>query len=112
MRTGDRRVPVDKFGRILLVEDEPRDVELMLTALEDYKFANEVVVCRVGQEAIDYLFCRGKCVDRVNENSAVILLYLKVPEVNGLEVLKHIRSDERMRMTPVVMLTSSRRKST
>ena len=98
---------MEKFRRILLVEDEPKDVELTLTALEDYKLANEVVVCRDGQEALDYLFRRGKFSDRPPENPAVILLDLKLPKVDGLEVLEQIRADERLRMTPVVMLTSS-----
>jgi CheY-like chemotaxis protein len=81
---------VEKFRRILMVEDDPRDVELTLTALEDYKLANEVVVCRDGQEALDYLYSRGKFSDRVNENPAVILLDLKLPKVDGLEVLHYI----------------------
>jgi CheY-like chemotaxis protein len=98
---------MEKFRRILLVEDEPKDVELTLTALEDYKLANEVVVCRDGQEALDYLYRRGKFSDRPPENPAVILLDLKLPKVDGLEVLEQIRADERLRMTPVVMLTSS-----
>jgi len=98
---------VEKFRRILMVEDDPRDVELTLTALEDYKLANEVVVCRDGQEALDYLYSRGKFSDRVNENPAVMLLDLKLPKVDGLEVLQQVKSDERLRMIPVVMLTSS-----
>ena len=98
---------MEKFRRILMVEDDPRDVELTLTALEDYKLANEVVVCRDGQEALDYLFGRGKFSGRANENPAVILLDLKLPKVDGLEVLEQIKSDERLRLIPVVMLTSS-----
>jgi CheY-like chemotaxis protein len=98
---------MEKLGRILIVEDDPRDVELTLTALEDYKLANEVVVCRDGQEALDYLHSRGKFSDRVNENPAVMLLDLKLPKVDGLEVLQRIKSDERLRMIPVVVLTSS-----
>jgi CheY-like chemotaxis protein len=98
---------MEKFGRILMVEDDPRDVELTLTALEDYKLANEVVVCRDGQEALDYLYSRGKFSDRVNENPAVMLLDLKLPKVDGLEVLQRVKSDERLRTIPVVMLTSS-----
>ena len=90
-----------------MVEDDPRDVELTLTALEDYKLANEVVVCRDGQEALDYLYSRGKFSDRVNENPAVMLLDLKLPKVDGLEVLQRIKSDERLRLIPVVVLTSS-----
>ena len=98
---------MEKLGRILMVEDDPRDVELTLTALEDYKLANEVVVCRDGQEALDYLYSRGKFSDRINENPAVMLLDLKLPKVDGLEVLQQIKSDERLRMIPVVVLTSS-----
>ena len=98
---------MEKFRRILLVEDDPRDVELTLTALDDYKLANEIVVCRDGQEALDCLYSRGKFSDRVNETPAVILLDLKLPRVDGLEVLQQIKSDERLRMIPVVMLTSS-----
>ena len=98
---------MEKLGRILLVEDEPKDVELTLTALEDYKLANEVVVCRDGQEALDYLNSRGKFSDRVNENPAIMLLDLKLPKVDGLEVLQRVKSDERLRMIPVVVLTSS-----
>jgi CheY-like chemotaxis protein len=98
---------MEKLGRILIVEDDPRDVELTLTALEDYKLANEVVVCRDGQEALDYLHSRGKFSDRVNENPAVMLLDLKLPKVDGLEVLQRIKSDERLRLIPVVVLTSS-----
>jgi CheY-like chemotaxis protein len=98
---------MEKLGRILMVEDDPRDVELTLTALEDYKLANEVVVCRDGQEALDYLYSRGKFSDRINENPAVMLLDLKLPKVDGLEVLRRIKSDERLGMIPVVVLTSS-----
>ena len=98
---------METFRRILLVEDDPRDVELTLTALDDYKLANEVVVCRDGQEALDYLFSRGKFGGRVDGNPAVMLLDLKLPKVDGLEVLQQIKSDERLRMIPVVMLTSS-----
>jgi CheY-like chemotaxis protein len=95
------------LGRILLVEDDPRDVELTLTALDDYKLANEVVVARDGQEALDFLYCRGQFLDRPNDNPAVMLLDLKLPKVDGLEVLKQIKSDEQLKMIPVVVLTSS-----
>ena len=97
----------NKLGRILIVEDDPRDVELTLTALEDYKLANEVIVARDGKEALDYLYCRGEYQSRASDNPAVMLLDLKLPKVNGLEVLKQIRSDEGLKMIPVVVLTSS-----
>jgi CheY-like chemotaxis protein len=96
-----------ELARILIVEDDPRDVELTLTALDDYKLANEVVVARDGQEALDYLYCRGQFRDRPAENPAVLLLDLKLPKVDGLEVLKQIKSDEQLKMIPVVVLTSS-----
>jgi CheY-like chemotaxis protein len=98
---------MDTLKRILLVEDDPRDVELTLTALEDHKLANEVTVVRDGQEALDYLYRRGQFATRPNENPAVILLDLKLPKVDGLEVLKQIKSDEQLKTIPVVVLTSS-----
>src|ERR1700754_1333348 len=97
-----------RLGRILLVEDDPRDVELTLTALEDHKLANEVTVARDGQEALDYLYCRGQFATRPNDNPAVMLLDLKLPKVDGLEVLKQVKADDRLKMIPVVVLTSSR----
>jgi CheY-like chemotaxis protein len=96
------------LGRILLVEDDPKDVELTLTALEEYNLANEVVVTRDGEEALDFLYRRGTFAARANGNPAVMLLDLKLPKVDGLEVLERIKSDERLRMIPVVVLTSSR----
>jgi CheY-like chemotaxis protein len=98
---------MDKLGRILIVEDDPKDVELTLAALDEYNLANEVVVTRDGQDALDYLYCRGKYHTRPNDNPAVILLDLKLPKVDGLEVLQQIKSDQRMKMIPVVVLTSS-----
>jgi DNA-binding response OmpR family regulator len=95
------------FGRILMVEDDAKDVELSLTALEEYNLANEVVVARDGEEALDYLYCRGKFNARPDGHPAVLLLDLKLPKVNGLEVLQQIRSDEKLKMIPVVVLTSS-----
>jgi len=95
-------------GRILLVEDDPRDTELTMTALDEYNLSNEVVVAADGAEALDYLFCRGKFLRRTSENPAVMLLDLKLPKVDGLEVLQQIRSDDKLKMIPVVVLTSSR----
>lgn len=98
---------MSELGRILIVEDDPRDVELTLMALGEYNLANEVVVTRDGQEALDYLYCRGQFDTRSNDNPAVMLLDLKLPKVDGLEVLQQIKSDERLKLIPVVVLTSS-----
>jgi CheY-like chemotaxis protein len=91
-----------------MVEDDAKDVELSLTALEDYNLVNEVVVAHDGEEALDYLYCRGAYQTRGRENPAVILLDLKLPKVDGLEVLKQIKSDEKLKLIPVVVLTSSK----
>jgi CheY-like chemotaxis protein len=96
------------LGRILLVEDDPKDVELTLTALDEYNLANEVVVVRDGEEALDYLYCRGSFKTRDRQNPAVMLLDLKLPKVDGLEVLKTVRGNGKLRLIPVVVLTSSR----
>jgi CheY-like chemotaxis protein len=93
---------------ILLVEDNPRDLELTLVALERSQLANDVVVLRDGAEALDYLFLRGAYRDRVEGNPAVLLLDLKLPKVDGLEVLKAVRESPELRSIPTVMLTSSR----
>ena len=96
------------IGRILLVEDDPKDVDLTMTALEDYNLSNEVVVATDGEEALDYLYYRGKFQRRSGDNPAVLLLDLKLPKIDGLEVLATIKSDENLKMIPVVVLTSSR----
>jgi len=89
------------------VEDDPKDVELTMTGLAEYNLANEVVVARDGEEALEYLYRRGKYQDRPNGNPAVTLLDLKLPKLNGFEVLENIRSNENLKMIPVVVLTSS-----
>ena len=98
---------MSSLARILIVEDDPNDVELTLTALGDYNLANEVVVTRDGQQALDYLYRRREFATRSTDNPAVMLLDLKLPKVSGLEVLTQIKSDERLKMIPIVVLTSS-----
>ena len=97
-----------QLGKILLVEDDPHDVELTLTALAENHLTNEIVVVRDGAEALDYLYRRGSYGSREAGNPAVILLDLKLPKVDGLEVLKREQPDPDLRTVPVVMLTSSR----
>jgi CheY-like chemotaxis protein len=99
---------MDNLGRILMVEDDPKDVELTMTALEGYNLANEVIVARDGEEALDYLYRRGKYTTRSSDHPAVILLDLKLPKIDGLEVLRQVKSDDDLKMIPVVVLTSSR----
>jgi CheY-like chemotaxis protein len=91
-----------------MVEDDPRDVELSLTALEEYHLANEIVVARDGEQALDYLYCRGAFRDRARGNPSVVLLDLKLPKVDGLEILRQIKTDRTLATIPVVVLTSSR----
>lgn len=93
---------------ILLVEDSSKDIELTLAALEQCQLANAVIVVRDGAEALDYLFSRGSFADRSTGDPAVVLLDLKLPKVDGLEVLEQIKKDGHLKATPVVMLTSSR----
>ena len=94
--------------RVLLVEDDPNDVELTLAGLAEYNLANEVVVARDGEEALDYLYHRGKFAARSNGNPAVILLDLKLPKVDGLQVLRELKNDARTKAIPVILLTASR----
>lgn len=98
---------MEKLKRILLVEDDPHDVELTLTGLTEYNLANEVVVARDGEEALDFLHRRGKFAGRTDGNPSVVLLDLKLPKVGGLEVLRQLKTDEKLKMVPVVILTSS-----
>jgi CheY-like chemotaxis protein len=93
---------------ILLVEDNPHDIELTLIALERSQLANEVIVVRDGADALDYLHMRGAFAERDHGNPAVVLLDLKLPKVDGLEVLAEIRGHMALKSLPVVMLTSSR----
>jgi CheY-like chemotaxis protein len=93
---------------ILLAEDNTRDVELTLEALAEDNLANEVVIVNDGADALDYLHCRGRFGERARINPVVALLDLKMPKVDGLEVLAQIKADARLQTIPVVMLTSSR----
>jgi CheY-like chemotaxis protein len=93
---------------ILLVEDNPRDLEMTLRALRKNNLANNVITMTDGEEALDFLFGRGKYADRdINHHPKVVFLDLKLPKVDGLEVLRKIKSDERTRTIPVVIVTSS-----
>jgi CheY-like chemotaxis protein len=99
---------ITELKRILLAEDNLNDVELTLAALDEHHLANEVVVVRDGAEALDYLYRRHAFAGRDPGNPALVLLDLKMPKVDGLEVLRQIKADPQLRTTPVVMLTSSR----
>ena len=96
-----------KFKRILLAEDNLDDIELTLRVLAEYHLANKVDVVRDGVDALDYLFRRGRFADRSPGNPALIVLDNKMPRVDGLEVARRIKEDERLKTIPVVMLTSS-----
>jgi two-component system, response regulator len=94
---------------ILLVEDNPSDAELTLHALKKSKLANQIQLVRDGEEALDFLFCRGSYSDRRFDRAPrVILLDLKLPKVDGLQVLDHVKSDPRTRAIPIIILTSSK----
>jgi len=97
--------------KILLVEDNPNDIELTMEALAENNFANAIDTARDGEEALDYLYLKGKFSSRPSGNPAVILLDLKLPKIDGLEVLRTIRGDDGLKLIPVVILTSSREES-
>ena len=99
---------ITELKRIVLAEDNPNDVELTLAALSEINLANEVVLVRDGAEALDYLFRRNQYASRAPGNPAVLLLDLKMPKVDGLDVLRALKADDNLKTIPVVMLTSSR----
>jgi CheY-like chemotaxis protein len=99
---------MNEYKTILLVEDNPMEAELTLEALSSNNLTNQVVLAKDGVEAIEYLRCEGKFIMRKKGNPAVVLLDIKMPRMDGLEVLQAIRKDEKLKMLPVVMLTSSR----
>lgn len=99
---------METFKRILLVEDDSKDVELTINALSEYCVANEIAIARDGEEALDFLYRRGTFASRLEGNPVVILLDLKMPKLDGIQVLRHLKTDEQMRCIPVVILTSSR----
>jgi CheY-like chemotaxis protein len=99
---------MNPLRRILLAEDNAHDVELTLSALAEHHLLNEIVVVNDGAEALDYLYRRGRFKTRESGEPALILLDLKMPKVDGLEVLRTMKQDEKLRSIPVVMLTSSR----
>jgi CheY-like chemotaxis protein len=101
-------MPHSKIKRILLAEDNENDVELTLTALQEYRLSNEVEVVRDGADALDFIYRRGAFAKRDGGLPCVVMLDLKMPRVDGLEVLRQIKSDPALRHIPVVMLTSSR----
>ena len=102
---------MDELKRILLVEDDQNDTDLTLSALSEYKLANEVAVAHDGKEALDYLYYRQNYKNRPNGNRLFILLDLKLPKIDGIEVLRIIKEDKKLKVIPVIMLTSSRENS-
>ena len=95
-----------EIGRILIVDDSPKDVELTIAALSENNLANDIAIAEDGEEALDYLYKRGKFINDIGL-PVVILLDVKMPKMNGIEVLKHIRSNAKFKFIPVIMLTSS-----
>ena len=102
---------MSKLRTILLAEDSPADAEMAIDALRDAHLANPIVHVEDGVEALDYLMRTGRFADRTDEDPAVLLLDIKMPRMDGLEVLKHIRGDEKLKHLPVVILSSSREES-
>ena len=102
---------MSKLRTILLAEDSPADAEMAIDALRDAHLANPIVHGEDGVEALDYLLRRGRFADRVDEDPAVLLLDIKMPRMDGLEVLQKLRADENLRRLPVVILSSSREES-
>ena len=100
--------PTFSCKKILLVEDDPRDVELTLAALAEHQLANEVTVARDGAEALDYLFRREKFQGRTGGHPVAVLMDINMPRVSGLEVLRVLKADPQLKTIPVIMLTSSR----
>src|SRR5690606_34528694 len=96
------------FKTILLAEDNPKDAELTKLALEDSNFLNEIVHVKDGEEALDYFYYRGKFENRPPGNPVVAFIDLKMPKIDGLQVLKQVKQDEKLKTIPVVILTSSR----
>lgn len=99
---------MNRLGHVLLVEDNLNDIELTTTALKQNNIVNEIVVTRDGAEALDYFHRRGRFAGRPAGDPLVVLLDLKMPKVDGLEVLRQLKTDPKLRVIPVVMLTSSR----
>jgi CheY-like chemotaxis protein len=109
LEKGRNKMTITNQVEILLVEDNPNDVELTLRALKKHHLTNKVHVVRDGAEALEYIFATGAYASRdINHNPRVILLDLKLPKVDGLEVLRRVKSDERTKVIPVVVLTSSK----
>lgn len=98
----------EEVKRILIVDDSLKDIELTIAALAENNLTNEVVVAEDGEEALDYLYKRGKFATYGNGNPLIILLDIKMPKMDGLEVLKHIRCEPKFKSIPVIMVTSSR----
>lgn len=97
-----------ELKRILLVEDDPRDIELTMEALEEFNLANDIAVAHDGVEALDYIYRKGVFRTRPDGNPIVILLDIKMPKMDGIQVLRELKSDEKMRTIPIVILTSSK----